>query len=305
MSSQTLPQASLSSRARQGEPSAIAEILRKSLRPKGIGVQVSGHHGYLEIELEAAAVPEKPSTVALLRRGFERLQADNLYSITVYGRKSGSPTPAWSQTIPLKAIAVPVAAPATSATSATAPLIEAWLNQGLAPVSPHTPAPEALEEIQTVRLLRFQLGSQETALLSLADIKQVLTLAVGEILPVPQMPDCVWGVCNVRGEILWMVNLAAQLGLESGTDNGGNAATPTAVNAIVIQIEEQTLGLVVPAIFDIEVHNQTHIQSPAQGLLSHQLLPFVSGCLHDSRGIVLNASALLQDPQLQVHSLYT
>jgi positive phototaxis protein PixI len=57
------------------------------------------------------------------------------------------------------------------------------------------------------RLLRFPLGAQESVLLPLEQITEILRVELSEVLPIPEMPGCVMGICNWRGEMLWLVDL--------------------------------------------------------------------------------------------------
>ena len=150
------------------------------------------------------------------------------------------------------------------------------------------------------KFLRFQVCPQNTALLAVDQIAAVVPLNISDILPVPQMPECVLGLYNWRGEMLWLVDLSCQLGfLSLFTSN----ATFSTSMAIVVQVEGQSLGFVVRQVYDIERYEPQQIQASISELLPSQLLPFVQGSLDSDQTIVLNASALLQAPVLQVHSL--
>ena len=63
------------------------------------------------------------------------------------------------------------------------------------------------------RFLRFQLVPGTTALLPLTQLAEVLTIPVGQITPIPQLPAWMMGVYNWRSEALWMVDLAHLVGL--------------------------------------------------------------------------------------------
>jgi chemotaxis signal transduction protein len=146
--------------------------------------------------------------------------------------------------------------------------------------------------------LRFYLTEQETALLPLSPVKQVVKVPVLEILPVPHMPNCVLGIYNWRGEMLWLVDLAQQLGFPSPFIN---LRTSEVVSTIMIQVDRIVLGLVVPQIVDIETHPLKQLQPPTAGLFSTKLLTCMQGYFVPSSSPVLSAQALIQDPLLQVH----
>lgn len=150
------------------------------------------------------------------------------------------------------------------------------------------------------KFLRFQLCPQNAALLAVEHIAAVVPTSISDILPVPQMPECVLGLYNWRGEMLWLVDLSCQLGFPSFFTTN---ATLSTLMTIVVQVGGQSLGFVVRQVHDIERYEPQQIQAPISELLPSQLLPFVQGTLDSDQTIVLNASALLQAPVLQAHSL--
>ncbi len=56
------------------------------------------------------------------------------------------------------------------------------------------------------KFLHFSLKCEENALLALKHITEVVRLKAEEILPVPDVSDCVLGITNWRGEMLWLVD---------------------------------------------------------------------------------------------------
>ncbi|MEQ8956536.1 MAG: chemotaxis protein CheW, partial [Coleofasciculus sp. C2-GNP5-27] len=135
------------------------------------------------------------------------------------------------------------------------------------------------------RLLRFPLSYQDSALLPLEQIGEVLRVNVTDILPVPEMPGCVLGICNWRGDMLWLVDLSQLLGYLS-LDQQGQLADVLVV--LVVQVNEQSVGLVVSQVNDIEYHNLQHLQPAIPGVFPPKLLPFILGSLPEDQGIVLN-----------------
>lgn len=147
------------------------------------------------------------------------------------------------------------------------------------------------------RFLRFSVGWQEQALLPVDAILDVFPVQASEILPMPQMHSSVMGLVNRRGSILWLVDLAYLLGSVEGD-------TPLSETAMAVTITngEQTLGLWVPQVQDIEPHEVRALQPPTPGLFSPGILPFLQGYLvGEQRDIlmVLDPSRLLQSPQWQ------
>ncbi len=148
------------------------------------------------------------------------------------------------------------------------------------------------------RLLRFPLGSQDSALLPLEQITEILRLDVAEILPVPEMPSCVLGICHWRGEMLWLIDLNHLVGYPPLSAQGRVLASPV---AMVIQVNSQSVGLVVQRVNDIELHDLQQLQPAATGLFPPKVLPFVLGALPGVNGSVLNVTAITQCPLWQLH----
>jgi positive phototaxis protein PixI len=145
------------------------------------------------------------------------------------------------------------------------------------------------------RLLRFPLGREDSALLPLAQIAEIFRVNVEDILPVPEMPSCVLGIFNWRGEMLWLIDLDHLLGYPPLSLM---TATPMAV---VVQSNSQPLGLVVSQVNDIELHDLQKLTNAAIGLFPPKLLPFVLGALPEGSGTVLDVTAITQCPLWQLH----
>jgi positive phototaxis protein PixI len=147
------------------------------------------------------------------------------------------------------------------------------------------------------RLLRFPLG-KESAMLPLEQIVEILRVNWGEILLVPEMPSCVLGIYNWRGEMLWLVDLNNLIGGASGPQQRRGVASSM---VMVVQVNDQSVGLVVPQVNDIELHELQQLQSAGPGLFSPQLLPFVLGALPGGKGTVLDINAIARSPLWQIH----
>ncbi|NES19921.1 MAG: chemotaxis protein CheW [Symploca sp. SIO3E6] len=148
------------------------------------------------------------------------------------------------------------------------------------------------------RLLRFPLGVEESALLPLEEIAEILRIEITEILPVPEMPNCVLGISNWRGKMLWLVDLNHLINGESLLLLETVAASAV---VMVVQLHDQFLGLAVQQVNDIELHELQQLQPAVPGLFPSRLLPFVMGALPGGNGMVLDVKAITQCPLWQVH----
>ncbi|MBW4626026.1 MAG: chemotaxis protein CheW [Brasilonema octagenarum HA4186-MV1] len=150
-----------------------------------------------------------------------------------------------------------------------------------------------LPEINLSKLLRFPLGLQDSGLLPLEQIAEISRVNLASILPIPEMPSCILGICHWRGEMLWLLDLNHLIGYPHLTMQ----ATPV---AIVVKVNEQAIGLVVPQVDDIESYDLQQLQKAAPGLFPPKLLPFVLGALPNGN-IVLDVTAITQYPLWQIH----
>lgn len=142
------------------------------------------------------------------------------------------------------------------------------------------------------KLLRFPLGSQNSALLPLEQVAEVIKVNMVDILPIPEMPSCILGICNWRGEMLWLIDINHLISYAVPT-----IATPMAV---VVQVNQQAVGLVVQRVDDVELHDLEQLQKAVAGLFPRSLLPFVLGVLPGDN-LVLDVTAIIQSPLWQVH----
>lgn len=153
------------------------------------------------------------------------------------------------------------------------------------------------------QFLRFHLVPDTTVMLPVAQLTEVLTIPVGQIVPIPHMPVWVMGVYNWRGEILWMIDLGQLLGL---TPWYQQAMTGSFYRALVLhsvgsegtntKIRGQLLGLVVSQVEDIEWCNRSEIQSPPSSAITPSLAPFLRGYWLKDNGdmvITLDGEAIL------------
>jgi positive phototaxis protein PixI len=302
--------------AKQGDPGAIAALINRSLNPKGITARVGWKNQCLGILLEALPIPDQEDMITFIRQSLGELQPESVRLLKIGGYQPGQSVPVWYKEIELEETSASI-----SEVNYRASSITSWLNQGLEAnygredLGEYGGLPQSSTALQLagainsavsspgdrnpneLRFLRFCFNVEETALLPLTSIQQVLKVPVTEVLPVPHMPNCVLGIYNWRGEMLWLVDLAQQLGFPSVLIDSHPAET---LNAIIVHSEYKFLGMVVPQIREIETYSLQHLQPPSSAFPT-KLLSFMQGYFSSSGSPVLNPKALIQDPLLQVH----
>lgn len=184
-----------------------------------------------------------------------------------------------------------------------AAVLAQWLSQAdrIVQSSKGLPPESSVDE---KRFLRFRLGGNETALLALDSIQEVLQIRKQAVLRVPEVAAPVLGVANCRGSILWLVDLGLLLGLNIAPsdrpDPPWHPLDPSeqVLNTITIQAAGQCLGLVVPQVIDLETQDTAQIQPPNADLFPLLLMPWLAGYVTPSCSPILSATALIEQLQM-------
>jgi positive phototaxis protein PixI len=148
-------------------------------------------------------------------------------------------------------------------------------------------------------------------------VTELIDIPLDRVVPMPHLPPTVMGVYNWRGEILWIVDLAKLLGLDTPTgnyrslqptivltssgDNDGAAGDDRFCKADAMRTV-QTIGLVVDAIAEIEWYalETTHIPAPEQ--IYAELRAWARGVWQSVTGenfLVLDGQAILERADFQ------
>ena len=144
------------------------------------------------------------------------------------------------------------------------------------------------------RFLRFPLNTEINGLLPLADLRGLINVTLTEILPVPQVGEFLLGIMNWRGEAIWILDLAGLLGAMHWCRR---EAVPASGMAILIQVENQTVGLLVEQVSTIETYDPEERLSVSESMLPAQLQSFLQGYFVDLQGrplMLLDTHAVIQ-----------
>ncbi len=162
------------------------------------------------------------------------------------------------------------------------------VSDALSAPKPLLSATDPSEQDQKEQFLRFHLVPNTTALLPISHLVEVLTIPIGQIMPIPHMKGWVMGVYNWRGEILWMVDLGHLVGLTPWYQQAASSSTYKAVvQRSPSSAQSQILGLVVNRIENIEWYDPDLIQFPPSETVIPELSPFLRGCWLKSDGEML------------------
>ncbi|MBD2344832.1 chemotaxis protein CheW [Anabaena subtropica] len=152
------------------------------------------------------------------------------------------------------------------------------------------------------KFLSFNLGIRDTAVIALQHITEVMQVSLVEICGVPQMPSCVLGVYNWRGEMLWLVDLEEMLGYPPLPQTANFLAKTM---AIVLEDDGKYLGIIVRQMMDIEFLDNNQMKAPSAELFSSSISPFLQGYfLNEDERMMFNldASAIIHYPTWTTHN---
>lgn len=275
---------------------AIVSHLQLQLKQEGITVKVARKNSNLYIILEFLGEhpPQQQQVVAILQQALEPLSQSGITTVKIGAQHKGATNPLWVEKIELSKLLL-------------ARDLGAWSQADLVinPVSwGYVPTVARGEGKKYLRLLLGDVlpsgkpGTTEitpgggrsdrlTTLLPLENIREVVKISPQKILAVPHSPDWLLGIYNWRGELIWLADLNRLLGFPKTYLAPGGMM-------ISLQVQQQTLGLFIPEVEEIEQHTPDKLQEPMAGLLPTHLLPYVKGYISAINSIVLDPSRLIQ-----------
>lgn len=153
-------------------------------------------------------------------------------------------------------------------------------------VAVHTPA-------TVQQFLSFQLPAGLQAILPITQLTEVLRLAVSQIVPIPDVPPAIVGVCNWRGEVLWLADLGCLL---NTPPLFGQEYHHSHHSVIVTQYQGTALGLLVSQVDRMVWCNPAQFQPIPASQAALQPSPHVQGYWLTPEGkplLVLNSESLV------------
>ena len=144
-------------------------------------------------------------------------------------------------------------------------------------------APIAVEKFH--RWLRFQMGGQSYAveLLKVQEVQRV-----PDILPVRGASSHVMGVMNLRGQIIAVIDLGACIGLP-------HEPLTEASRVIVLETEEETVGLLVSAVAEVISLSERAVENPVSSIPALPREALIGIARHGSHmSVLLDATVFLR-----------
>jgi positive phototaxis protein PixI len=133
--------------------------------------------------------------------------------------------------------------------------------------SQQAPSQQALQQF-----LRLQLPGNVQAMVKTQQLTEILSLNVGQVVPISDTSPAMMGVCNWRGDVLWLLDLGCWLGMEPLY---AQSLRQGKLNVVIIQHLGKTLGLGVDQVEQMIWCDPAEIQT----LLEPDLSPALAACL--------------------------
>jgi positive phototaxis protein PixI len=144
------------------------------------------------------------------------------------------------------------------------------------------------------QFLSFVLPPAQKVIVSTKHLVEILNLSLGQVVPIPDVPVFVMGVCNWRGEVLWVVDLSYMLGFEPLYQHG---FTQTTYKVILLRSQGKTIGLAVRNVEQMVWCNPEQIQSSSTSYVTSELSSCIQGYYLNAKQelmLVLDGEALFQ-----------
>ncbi len=104
----------------------------------------------------------------------------------------------------------------------------------------------------TLQLVSFRLGEEEYGI-EITKVQEIILL--GEITRVPQTPEYIEGLINLRSMVIPIVDLRLRFGMESGS-----ATDDTRI--MVVNVDGKTIGIIVDAVSEVLRISEEQIAAP-------------------------------------------
>jgi purine-binding chemotaxis protein CheW len=140
-----------------------------------------------------------------------------------------------------------------------------------------------------IQLVGFRLDNEDYAI-AITKIQEIILMK--PITRIPQVPDFIEGLINLRGSVIPIVNLRKRFGLPP-------REIDDETRTIVVNVHEKTVGCVVDSVTQVMRISRDQIQPPPLGVMAvnHQYLAGLVK-LDDRLMIILDIDKLFQAEEL-------
>lgn len=142
-----------------------------------------------------------------------------------------------------------------------------------------TSATKPISQVVSFRLAKEEYG------LNIMRVQEIIL--IGEITEVPEVPEYIRGLINLRGQVIPIVDLRKRFGLEA-------CESTEHTRIIVVNAQDTTFGIVVDAVSEVQRIDEEQIEPPPTGLVGLEHA-YIHGLvkMEDKIMILLNLEGIL------------
>ncbi len=147
------------------------------------------------------------------------------------------------------------------------------------------------ESTQANKYLLFNLG-EEIYGIGIADVTEIIETQ--QITEVPDMPDFVKGVINLRGRVIAVVDLRMRFGMDE-------RAYDDRTCIIVVNVDDASLGFIVDTVAEVQDISEENIEAPPGFKTDSGRNQYISGLgkVDERVTILIDAKKILQERELE------
>ncbi len=132
---------------------------------------------------------------------------------------------------------------------------------------------------EMVQLVNFRLRDEEFGL-DIGSVREITK--VSDITHIPEAPSFIYGVTNLRGQVIAVIDLARQFGLAPQQE------LPETARIVVTEIKGQTVGMLVDEVPEVLKIADENIESAPELVQTEVGTDYIKGvCKIDNRLIIL------------------
>ena len=135
---------------------------------------------------------------------------------------------------------------------------------------------EAAQLADVSQWVTFRLG-EESYGVNVMQVQEVLR--VSEIAPVPGAPGYVLGIINLRGNVVSVLDTRLRFGL-------AKKATDDSTRIIIIELESQTIGILVDSVAEVEDVQSSEVDTPPS-VGNEESARYIAGVVSRANGILI------------------
>ena len=147
---------------------------------------------------------------------------------------------------------------------------------------------EQVENSEITQWVTFRLEDERYGI-NVMQVQEVLRMT--EIAPVPGAPDYVLGIINLRGNVVTVMDTRKRFGLPQHEPDD-------ATRIVIIEAEEQVVGILVDSVAEVVYLNQNDIESPPN-VGNEESSRYIQGVANRDDGllILVDLNKLLTDEE--------